>query len=101
MNKVGKVGRANIKANASIRAYSEKHGLDTCEIGPTGLVKCECLGKFTVANAHRHKRAYYKGDPVLLADPQQWVKACVNCHDAIEHDPELTEEVFMKLRGEE
>lgn len=96
MNRVGKVGRANLKANKMIREYSEQHDLDTCEIGLHG-----CLGKFTVANAHRHKRSWYKGDADKLADPKQWVKACQCCHDKIEHDAALTEEVFMRLRGEE
>ena len=96
MNKIGKVGKANIKANKIIRAYSEKHNLESCELKFKG-----CLGKFTMANAHRHKRAFYKGDPELLSDPKQWVKACTPCHDRIEHNEALTKSEFSRLRGPE
>lgn len=54
-----------------------------------------------LTNAHRHKRSWYKGDVELLSDRKQVIKGCVNCHDAIEHNKELTEEIFTKLRGGE
>ena len=102
MNRVGKVGRANISACKKIAVIAAKEGLDYCEIGRLNLPamkEVECLGSFTLASAHRHKRAWYKGDAELLADRDQWVKACVNCHDAIEFDGDLTEEVFNRLRN--
>ena len=104
MNRVGRVGRANISACKKIAVIAAKEGLDYCEIGRLYLPQMkmvECLGSFTLASAHRHKRAHYKGDPEQLSDKKQWVKACVNCHDAIEFDAELTDKVFGKLRGPE
>lgn len=102
MNRVGKVGRANLAANKKIRVIAEKDGLDYCEIGRLNMPELkgtECLGSFTLASAHRHKRAWYKGDAELLADKDQWVKACVNCHNGIEFDADLTDEVFNRLRN--
>ena len=101
MNRVGKVGRANISACKKIAVIAKKEGLDYCEIGRANFMvmrKVDCLGSFTLATAHKHKRAHYKGDPELLSDRNEWVKACVNCHDAIEHNKELTESVFDSLR---
>lgn len=104
MNKVGKVGRANIAANKEIKKHAEAKSLDHCEVCKLGMEAfkdVECVGSFALTTAHLHKRAWYKGDAYLLADPKQWVKACVNSHNRMEHDAALTEEVFMRLRGEE
>ena len=103
MRKVGKVGKANIEARKKIGKLAEANKLTTCELGPV-LVSFGinvCLYNFTLAPAHRHKRAWYKGDAEKLADIKQWVCACVDCHDAIEHNADLTEQVFIKLRGQE
>lgn len=104
IRKVGKVGKANIAARKEIAKKAEAMKLTECELGPI-LVRDfginVCLYNFALAPAHRHKRAYYKGDAVQLAEVKQWVCACVQCHDAIEFDAELTEAVFMKLRGPE
>lgn len=104
MKKVGKVGKANIEARSIIAKKAEAMKLTQCEVGPI-LVRDYginiCLYNFALAPAHRHKRAWYKGDVEKLADVKQWVAACVDCHDAIEHNAELTEAVFIKLRGEE
>lgn len=96
IRRVGKVGRANQESRKMIADYAEEHELDHCELQLSG-----CTGNWPLAPAHRHKRAWYKGDKALLADPNQWVAACQNCHDKIEHNAELTEEVFIKLRGAE
>lgn len=96
MRKVGKVGRANQTARALIADYAKIMDIKTCELELEG-----CLKTWPLAPAHRHKRAWYKGDPVLLAAPKQWVVACQCCHDQIEFDAQLTEEVFVKLRGAE
>lgn len=104
MNKIGRVGRANIAANKRIADITKKEDLHRCEICALHLPELqgvECTESFTLANAHRHKRAYYKGDPEALSDRRQWVKACVGAHDAIEHDAELTARVFEILRGPE
>ena len=94
INKVGPVGRANLAANKKLKDVLSD--IDSCEIQLH-----ECLGSFTMANAHRHKRSWYQGDVELLSDRNQVVKACVSCHDKIEFDSELTEKVFLRLRGVE
>lgn len=103
IKKVGRIGKANIEARSVIAKKAEAMKLTVCELGPVliqyGINVCEY--NWTLAPAHRHKRAWYKGDAEKLADVKQWVCACVSCHDAIEHNAQLTEEVFMKLRGPE
>lgn len=103
MNKVGRVGKANIASRKEIAKKAEAMNLTHCEVGPVLLQYGinVCLYNFALAPAHRHKRAYYKGDAEQLADVKQWVAACQCCHDAIEFDAELTEAVFIKLRGPE
>lgn len=96
MKKVGKTGQANKYSRDLIAQIAEKNQMTTCEIQ---LI--DCMRSWPLAPAHRHKRAWYKGDVDKLADPKQWVTACVVCHDQIEHNASLTEEVFMKLRGPE
>jgi hypothetical protein len=96
MNKIGKVGRANLESSKRIKKITGDLENRTCEIGFEG-----CLYNFALTIAHRHKRAWYKGDPVLLSDPKQFVIGCCECHDFMEHNAELTEKVFMKLRGPE
>lgn len=96
IKKVGTVGRANQLSRKMIADICEDKGLNYCEIGFNKDV--QCLRTWPLAPAHRHKRAWYKGDAELLADYNQWVVACQVCHDRIENDPELTEKVFRKLR---
>lgn len=91
---VGKIGRANLEANKKIKVMLA--GVERCEMRLLG-----CLDRMFLTNAHRHKRAWYKGDVELLSDYRQVVRACVNCHDRTEHDRELNDEVFLKLRGNE
>lgn len=91
--RVGKVGRANIESRKKIAEICEEKQLNRCELNFIG-----CMQTWPLAPAHRHKRAWYKGDVELLADFNQWVVACVVCHDTIEHDGMLTEELFNKLR---
>jgi hypothetical protein len=94
LKKIGKVGKANIQSRKRIAEIAEEKNLTRCEIQFEG-----CTLTWPLAPAHRHKRAWYKGDAELLADYNQWVCACQNCHDKIEHDAELTEQVFEKLRA--
>lgn len=103
IRRVGKIGKANMEARKLIAKRAEALKLSTCELGPV-LIQYGinvCLYNFAMAPAHRHKRAWYKGDVEKLADQKQWVCACVSCHNAIEHNKDLTEAVFMSLRGEE
>ncbi|MCK9371015.1 hypothetical protein M0R04_13980 [Candidatus Dojkabacteria bacterium] len=93
LNKVGKIGKANIEARKRIAEIAEEKGLNFCEIKLDG-----CLGGMYLAPAHRHKRSWYKGNVELLADFNEWVCACVSCHNLIEHNEELTANIFKKCR---
>lgn len=97
LRKVGKIGEANIEARKIIAEIAEEKGLNYCEL----QVVDNCLRRRYLAPAHRHKRAWYKGDVALLSAYEQWVSSCVVCHDRIENDKELTEEMFLMLRGRE
>lgn len=94
IRKVGKVGQANQAANRLLKI--KLRGLDYCEIMLEG-----CLFNWPLQFCHRHKRAWYKGDVNKLSDRRQVVVGCQNCHERIEHNAELTEQVFTRLRGEE
>lgn len=96
MKKSGKTGQANTKARKLIGQKCEELGLNYCEIGFNKDVTC--MRSWPLAPAHKHKRAWYKGDIELLADYNEWVVACQVCHDRIEHDEALTLKVFRKLR---
>jgi len=99
MRKVGKVGKANIAAN---RRLKEILNAVTCEIGELGWpLFTECLGGMFLQNVHRHKRSWYKGDAERLSEYVQVVRGCTNCHEFLEHKAQLTETVFIKLRGKE
>jgi len=93
LRKVGKIGRANIEARRRIAAIAEEKQINYCEIA-----FLEGCTNWPLAPAHRHKRTWYKGDVEKLADYNEWVSACQNCHNLIENDPKLTEEVFKRLR---
>ena len=97
MNKVGKVGKANLDANKLIRAYLKRSPIQYCELGFS-----ECLGTSFLQIAHKHPRAWYKGDVELLADPKLWIVACQNCHQTLDkrtdESKQLTETVFEQLR---
>src|ERR1700744_2351820 len=93
LRKIGKIGRINIEAREKIAQVAQELGLNYCEIGLQG-----CLVTSYLAPAHRHKRSWYKGNLELLADYEQWVAACQNCHAKIEVEAELTERFFNKLR---
>lgn len=93
LKRIGKVGKANIKARKIIADICREKNLTQCEMQLEG-----CLLNWPLAPAHRHKRAWYKGDADLLSDFKQWVVACQACHDWTEFDRALNEEMFNKLR---
>jgi hypothetical protein len=85
----------NKQARRYIAQISEKHNITSCEIRLNG-----CLNTFGIAPAHRHKRRWYLDKPdFYLWNLNQWVAACQYCHNKIEHDSDLTKEVFNRLRG--
>ena len=93
LKKQGKVGKANTMARQLIAGTCENLQLNYCEAKLEG-----CMGNWPLAPAHLHKRSWYKGNVELLADYNQWICACQVCHDQMEHNLELTEELFNHLR---
>jgi hypothetical protein len=87
----------NKKANREIDKQIEKLGIKTCEIGLPG-----CLNSWFLQRTHRHKRGWYYDKPdSLLWNYKEWCLACHKCHETIERDKKLTEETFLRLRGQE
>lgn len=106
LNQIGKKGRANLGANKILAKRWIDEGIDYCEIGALGefnerfykLFSIDCLKNWLLQNVHRHKRDHYNGDQEKLADRNEVVRGCQNCHDKIEVNKKLTEEVFEELR---
>lgn len=85
-----------MNSRKKIAEICEENNWTQCQIKLEG-----CMGD-AHAPAHRHKRRWYYGKPEeLLWDVGQWLPSCQACHHQIEYDKELTEQVFMRLRGEE
>lgn len=91
LNRIGKVGRANLLANKLIKAQNPPQ---YCEVRLEG-----CLGGMFLTIAHHEKRNWYRGDAELLSDKKHWVVACITCHEKMEFNKQLTEEVFKRLRN--
>lgn len=93
---MGKITDINREANRKlVRIYVDKD-IRSCELRFDG-----CTNNAFLGFAHRHKRIFYRDWPEGLADFNQTILACTNCHGQIEFDSELSEEMFNKLRGEE
>lgn len=87
----------NQKANREIKKQVNKLEISTCELKLKGCQVNWCLGA-----AHRHKRVWYYDKPdSLLWDRTQWMIGCPNCHETIEHDPDLTHDIFEATYGRE
>ena len=56
-----------------------------------------CTSPLFLTPAHRKKRLEYK-TAQELADYNEIIVACSTCHDMMEHNKDLTEEVFSRLR---
>jgi 5-methylcytosine-specific restriction endonuclease McrA len=84
----------NKKANIEIDKQALALEITYCEI---------CGSTFGLTRMHRHKRLWYKDKPDhLLWRIDQWMIACLHpCHEFYEKDAEATEEIFMRIRGEE
>lgn len=93
LRRIGSIGKANMAARRIIAEIAEEKCLDYCEIQLDGI--CQ---NWPLSPAHRHKRAWYKGDVALLSDYNQWLAACQACHNFIEHKAIFTEELFIQLR---
>lgn len=100
INKVGKTGKANMDANKIIKRILSGGDIGYCQIQLDG-----CMGNWPLQVVHRHRRNWYKGDVPLLSSEKQWIIGCQVCHEQLDRRTDeseaLTEEVFMRLRGEE
>ena len=79
-----------------LKELFEDKGIMSCEYPRPHKCSSWCLNF-----AHRHKRNWYKGQESLLTDFRQVALLCQKSHTMIEFDRNLTEEIFMELRGEE
>lgn len=64
------------------------------------ITSCElrfpyCSGSESLSFAHRYKR----NDPRCEHTFEGTLLACISCHNQIEYDRDLTEEMFTKLRS--
>lgn len=95
VNPIGKVGKRNIAANAILKRMFEAKNITSCEIMFEG-----CTGQLFLTNAHKHKREWYrpKAKQEKLYAFNEVIKACQHCHQIIEDDRELTNNIFSQLR---
>lgn len=79
MNKIGRRGRMNAKANVAGDKVIAQHGIQWCELNLPG-----CQGSFGLTRAHRKPRRYCDADEL-----QKYALACFSCHknaDSHGHD---------------
>ncbi len=94
LKRIGKIGKRNIEANKIIHKRFQEEGIEHCELRLEG-----CMD-WPLQIVHRHKRDWYKvsGREKLLYAREETALGCQHCHDKIEHDRELTEKVFKRIR---
>ena len=90
LKRVGKKVKAWNKARTNLKKEYEEKGITFCELRLKG-----CKGNSFLGFAHRYKRT----DPRCEHIYKETLLACVVCHDLIENNRGLTEEMFKKLRG--
>jgi hypothetical protein len=91
--KQGRVSEINHMARQKIAEIAEERGIDHCELNFDG-----CQEYYTLAPAHKNRREWYRGNVDLLSDYNQWICACQPCHERIDSDENLKDEIFNKLR---
>lgn len=77
------------KDRAKLKVEYEYKGITTCELRFEG-----CWFNNALSFAHRYKR----NDPRCDNTFEGTILACIPCHDIIEYDRKLTEQVFTRLR---
>jgi len=77
------------KARAKLKKEYEEKGITQCELRFNG-----CWMDNTLSFAHRYKR----NDPRCEHTFNGTLLVCIPCHNVIEYNRELTEEVFERLR---
>jgi len=91
--KLGKRTKTWNKDRAKLKLIYQEKGITTCELRFEGCWVNNALGF-----AHKHKRSYYLLWPDQLGTFTETILACNPCHQKIEYDKKLTEEMFDKLR---
>lgn len=91
MRRIGKQGKINLDASKKLKEI----------YGP--LKYCEpnlkpCVRTWTLAFAHRRKRYEYYKCPELLGTYAETLVACTPCHELMENNKPLTEELFNHYR---
>jgi len=71
--------------------YAQK-GITTCEIRLE-----DCWNNNALSFAHRHNRVWYYTRPEKLGDFMETLLACVPCHNIIDKNEQLKDDIF-KLR---
>lgn len=77
------------KARVKLKKIYANKGITTCELRLPG-----CWVNNALSFCHRYKR----NDPRCSHDFNGTILGCIPCHNVIEYDRELTEEVFERLR---
>ena len=85
--------KSKIKFNKKkvVKMFEEK-GITICEV----RLK-EVMDHSGETPAHRLKRRHYTDGRINSFE--EIVLACPRCHEIMEKDPKLTEEIFKRLRG--
>lgn len=95
--KAGRITKLNSKQNRELKKLFLAKDIRYCE---ARLI--EDCSPMTITFAHRHKKHWYLDKPDELRwSYNQVIGACLNCHNVLEVDSELTEKVFGRLRGKD
>jgi hypothetical protein len=94
MRKIGKQGKINNIANKKIKALFLEKDIRYCEARLDG-----CQMSMYLSIAHKHKRVWYKSQPEKLYDFSEVILCCISCHQKLEANRELTEEIFKQKRS--
>lgn len=90
--KIGKITQRNVEANKKLKQIYLEKGITKCELKFEG-----CMYNWGLGFAHKEKRWKYIKTPEKLSDFNETILACTMCHNRIENDKKLTNDVFAKL----
>lgn len=90
IRKIGTKTLEWITAKKILDRIYKKKGIYYCELRFKG-----CFPSWTLAYAHRYRRT----DPRSEHTFEGTIRACSNCHQKLDADKDLTEEMFRKLRS--
>lgn len=97
MRKIGKIGKRNLNALETLKWFYNDYGITSCELGLDG-----CMGNQFMGFAHKEKRENYRKNPEGLADFNETLLLCQNCHSILDDRSKTTKEqsdaVFKSLR---